>query len=231
MAPCWASCDDVWQSTFLTIMHHAILAMQLTRPVSLLSHGCKYVARTPAVTVTELQLLMPATLLIIIRVTLHRAEPSLHCCNPELEPMPNKSICDKPLRTYLQGKVLRALWTIHWRRLAKAAGLCMLQNLCSWSGPFLLQQLLSHLQTDAMIRKYGVSPMHPLQLASTPFCKTSAAICHHACLAAVALPEILGMPTSLFGSLCRLFADSLPTFCRLFAHSLAILLLQSASMP
>lgn len=53
----------------------------------------------------------------------------------------------------VQGRVLRALWTVHWRRLATAAGFRLLQNLCAWSGPFLLQQLLSHLQAGAAICK------------------------------------------------------------------------------
>ncbi|DBA72204.1 TPA: hypothetical protein ACH3X2_010602 [Trebouxia sp. C0005] len=49
------------------------------------------------------------------------------------------------------GKVLHALWKVHWRRLATAAGFRMLQNLCAWTGPFLLQSLLGHLQAGAAI--------------------------------------------------------------------------------
>ena len=53
----------------------------------------------------------------------------------------------------VQGRVLRALWAVHWSRLATAAGFRLLQNLCAWSGPFLLQQLLGHLQAGAAICK------------------------------------------------------------------------------
>ena len=58
---------------------------------------------------------------------------------------------------WMQGKVLQALWAVHWPSLATAAGCRMLQNLCAWSGPFLLQQLLSHLQAGAAVCKHAGS--------------------------------------------------------------------------
>ncbi|KAL0032002.1 hypothetical protein WJX77_000079 [Trebouxia sp. C0004] len=54
--------------------------------------------------------------------------------------------CTRRSVTTPYGKVLHALWTVHWRRLATAAGCCIVQNLFAWTGPFLLQQLLGHLQ-------------------------------------------------------------------------------------
>lgn len=93
----------------------------------------------------------------------HHADSNLHCLTSGLRSIPGQSSYSSLLSTYLQGKVFCALWTTHWRRLAAAAGFCILQNLCSWSGPFLLQQLLSHLQANAMICKHGSSAMHLLR--------------------------------------------------------------------
>ena len=68
-----------------------------------------------------------------------------------------------------QGRVLRALWAVHWRRLATAAGFRLLQNLCAWSGPFLLQQLLSHLQAGAAICKPPGHITDTLPIQAIPF--------------------------------------------------------------
>ena len=80
--------------------------------------------------------------------------------------MRNPAVCDFEGRRqafapwHTQGRVLRALWAVHWGRLATAAGCRLLQNMCAWSGPFLLQQLLSHLQSGAAICKPPVTLKH-----------------------------------------------------------------------
>ena len=63
------------------------------------------------------------------------------------------AVCMQLLLVAIQGRVLRALWAVHWPRLATAAGCRLLQNLCAWTGPFLLQQLLAHLQAGAAMCK------------------------------------------------------------------------------
>ncbi len=72
----------------------------------------------------------------------------------------------------MQGKVLHALWAVHWPRLATAAGCRILQNLCAWTGPFLLQQLLAHLQTGAAICRPSCLcvPLYPMHSGDLHSC-------------------------------------------------------------
>lgn len=78
----------------------------------------------------------------------------------------------------VQGRVLRALWGVHWSRLATAAGFRLLQNLCAWSGPFLLQQLLGHLQAGAAICK-PLTPCSFYQCKFRAYLYSSATVAMH----------------------------------------------------
>ena len=80
----------------------------------------------------------------------------------------------KVLLTVLQGRVLRSLWSVHWRQLATTAGCRMLQNLTAWAGPFLLQALLGHLQAQAAFCKSHCYPQTSCRLLCRPGCSATA---------------------------------------------------------